>query len=150
MQNQHCWLFLPSSNCPQNVLVYTYCVHGQSDLEIWCTITCVFLSPRIVMNCCHIWVSFFSLFYFFTQEIELVFKPHPKDHDPETVAQQTRYIKTTANASGELTCGQLPCTHIPQLNPPENVSIVSDSTANVPLCSCRSIYVLWRHSIACF
>lgn len=32
-------------------------------------------------------------------EIELVFKPHPKDHDPETVAQQTRYIKTTANAS---------------------------------------------------
>ncbi|KAJ7380842.1 hypothetical protein OS493_007232 [Desmophyllum pertusum] len=26
-------------------------------------------------------------------------KPHPKDHDPETVAQQTRYIKTTANAS---------------------------------------------------
>lgn len=103
MQNQHCWLFLPSSNCPQNVLVYTYCVHGQSDLEIWCTITCVFLSPRIIMNCCHIWVSFFSLFYFFTQEIELVFKPHPKDHDPETVAQQTRYIKTTANASGELT-----------------------------------------------
>ena len=37
------------------------------------------------------------------QEIELVFKPHPKDHDPETVAQQTRYIKTTANASGEST-----------------------------------------------
>ena len=35
------------------------------------------------------------------QEIELVFKPHPKDHDPETVAQQTRYIKTTANASGK-------------------------------------------------
>ena len=35
----------------------------------------------------------------------------------------------------EQTCGQLPCTHIPQLNPPENVSIVSDSTANVPLCS---------------
>jgi len=38
------------------------------------------------------------------QEIELVFKPHPKDHDPETVAQQTRYIKTTANASGKSTC----------------------------------------------
>ena len=34
------------------------------------------------------------------QEIELVFKPHPKDHDPETVAQQTRYIKTTAVATG--------------------------------------------------
>ena len=39
---------------------------------------------------------------FYQQEIELVFKPHPKDHDPETVAQQTRYIKTTANASGVL------------------------------------------------
>ncbi|CAH3194570.1 unnamed protein product [Porites evermanni] len=37
--------------------------------------------------------------FFYQQEIELVFKPHPKDHDPETVAQQTRYIKTTANAS---------------------------------------------------
>ena len=40
--------------------------------------------------------------FFYQQEIELVFKPHPKDHDPETVAQQTRYIKTTANASGVL------------------------------------------------
>lgn len=41
-----------------------------------------------------------SMIYSYPQEIELVFKPHPKDHDPETVAQQTRYIKTTANASG--------------------------------------------------
>ena len=30
-------------------------------------------------------------------EIELVFKPHPKEHDN---ASQTRYIKTTANATG--------------------------------------------------
>lgn len=44
---------------------------------------------------------FLVLFFVIVQEIELVFKPHPKDHDPETVAQQTRYIKTTANASGE-------------------------------------------------
>ena len=32
-------------------------------------------------------------------EIELVFKPHPKDNVPDAAAQ-TRYIKTTANASG--------------------------------------------------
>ena len=43
---------------------------------------------------------FFPFEFIHKQEIELVFKPHPKDHDPETVAQQTRYIKTTANASG--------------------------------------------------
>lgn len=35
------------------------------------------------------------------QEIELVFKPHPKDHDPETICKQTRYIKTTAIATGK-------------------------------------------------
>ncbi|XP_046860490.1 E3 ubiquitin-protein ligase RING2-like [Xenia sp. Carnegie-2017] len=32
-------------------------------------------------------------------EIELVFKPHPKDHDAETIRKQTRYIKTTAIAT---------------------------------------------------
>ncbi|XP_028399738.1 E3 ubiquitin-protein ligase RING2-like [Dendronephthya gigantea] len=32
-------------------------------------------------------------------EIELVFKPHPKDHDAETIREQTRYIKTTAIAT---------------------------------------------------
>ena len=34
-----------------------------------------------------------------SNEIELVFKPHPKDHDAETIRKQTRYIKTTAIAT---------------------------------------------------
>ena len=31
-----------------------------------------------------------------------MFKPHPKDHDAETIRKQTRYIKTTAIATGTL------------------------------------------------
>jgi hypothetical protein len=35
------------------------------------------------------------------RDIELVFKPHPQDHAGEVDSSQTRYIKTTANATGK-------------------------------------------------
>ncbi len=35
------------------------------------------------------------------RDIELVFKPHPELEGKDDTGAQTRYIKTTANASGE-------------------------------------------------
>ena len=55
------------------------------------------------------YLSFWELCFMFAfvitiflppKEIELVFKPHPKDNDPETICEETRYIKTSAIATG--------------------------------------------------